>query len=161
MSGMKIIGIDPALRQNGFAVCTIDIDCNCMYFNITDFIDFIIDLDNKNPSEYIFAVENSNLQNLTFDMRGNKNVIARKSRNVGMNQAVSQLTCEFLKRKGYKVLELSPAQKGKKWSVEDFDDIVKTKKYASILNYKGLKTEQDKRDAYKIALLCQNILKIN
>ena len=147
---MVVIGIDPAIRKNGFALCFYDTINKTIYFKIMDFIDFIFYVMDRDTYSYKFAVENSNLQNLSFDMTGNKNVLARKSRNVGMNQAVSQLTCDLLKRRGFEVVEISPKQKGAKLEHETFKALTMN---MTVANYKGLKGEQDKRDAFKIALL--------
>jgi hypothetical protein len=147
---MVVIGIDPAIRKNGFALCFYDTINNTIDFQIMDFIDFIFYVMDRDTYSYKFAVENSNLQNLSFDMTGNKNVLARKSRNVGMNQAVSQLTCDLLKKHGFEVVEISPKQKGVKLEHETFKALTMN---MAVSNYKGLKGEQDKRDAFKIALL--------
>ena len=147
---MVIIGIDPAIRKNGFALCFYDTINKTIDFQIMDFIDFVFYVMDRDTYSYKFAVENSNLQNLSFDMKGNKGVLARKSRNVGMNQAVSQLTCDLLKRRGFEVVEISPKQKGAKLEHETFKALTMN---MNVANYKGLKGEQDKRDAFKIALL--------
>jgi hypothetical protein len=147
---MIIIGIDPAIRKNGFALCFYDTENKSVDFLIMDFVDFILYSECLHISSYKFAVENSNLQNLSFDMKGNKGILARKSRNVGMNQAVSQLTCDLLKRRGFEVVEISPKQKGVKLEHETFKALTMN---ITVNNYKGLKGEQDKRDAFKIALL--------
>lgn len=152
---MVIIGVDPALRKNGFAICIYNVITNEVDFKVMDFIDFIVYIENLNPVDYIFCVENSNLQNLTFDMRGNKGIVARKSRNAGMNQAVSQLTCDLLSRKGFKVIEISPKEKGHKMNHEQIEIIFGSEKHQNVSNYKGLKGEQDKRDAYKLAIIAK------
>ena len=149
---MVVIGIDPAIRKNGFALCFYDTINKTLDFEIMDFIDFILFSEDamEATDNFAFCVENSNLQNLSFDMKGNKGVLARKSRNVGMNQAVSQLTCDLLKRRGFEVVEISPKQKGAKLEHETFKALTMN---MTVSNYKGLKGEQDKRDAFKIALL--------
>ena len=149
---MVVIGIDPAIRKNGFALCFYDTINKTLDFEIMDFIDFILFSEDAMEANdnFAFCVENSNLQNLSFDMKGNKGVLARKSRNVGMNQAVSQLTCDLLKRRGFEVVEISPKQKGEKLGHETFKALTMN---MTVSNYKGLKGEQDKRDAFKIALL--------
>lgn len=147
---MVVIGIDPAIRKNGFALCFYDTENESVDFLIMDFIDFILYNEGLHISSYVFCIENSNLQNLSFDIKGNKGVLARKSRNVGMNQAVSQLTCDLLKRRGFEVVEISPKQKGAKLEHETFKALTMN---MTVANYKGLKGEQDKRDAFKIALL--------
>ena len=149
---MVVIGIDPAIRKNGFALCFYDTINKIIDFEIMDFIDFILFSEDamEATDNFAFCVENSNLQNLSFDMKGNKGVLARKSRNVGMNQAVSQLTCDLLKRRGFEVVEISPKQKGAKLENETFKALTMN---MTVTNYRGLKGEQDKRDAFKIALL--------
>jgi hypothetical protein len=148
---MVIIGIDPAMRKNGFALCLHDTTDNSIDFLVMEFTDFIFYVTSLPEGDYQFCVENSNLQNLSFDMRGNKNIVARKSRNVGMNQAVSQLTCDYLKKCNYKVIELSPKQKGEKMTKETAKVLLT--QFSEVNNYKGLVSEQDKRDAFKLVLL--------
>jgi hypothetical protein len=147
------IGIDPSFRKDGFAICIIDEDntANFIRFGgMLEFIEWLFDA----PQNGFYCVENSNLQNQTFDMRGTKQLIAKKSRDVGKNQAVSQLTVEKLEKDFGKenVLGLSPAQKGAK--IEDnaiFMQIVK-QEGITLLNYKGLNKEQDERDAFMLAI---------
>ena len=147
---MIYIGIDPAFRKNGIAICKIENDKVNFYIaeSFIFFLQFIDAIDYK----CTIAVENSNLQNVTFDMSGNKNIIARKSRNAGMNQAISQMICDFIKYKGLDLKEISPAQKGKKLTHVLTTLIAKNQKH-DLINYKGLDSEQDKRDSYKLALM--------
>ena len=95
------------------------------------------------PENGKWGVENSNMQNTTFDMSGSKEKIASKSRNVGKNQAVSQLTVDLLKVKfGAKnVFSISPKQKGRKLGEREF------KAVSGIT----IGTSQDERDAWLIA----------
>ena len=156
MSKNLFIGIDPAFRQKGFAMAIIDNNTKKASFKMfrNGFLDFCRWLDSSPPdvASTVFCVENSNLQKATFDMRGNKNVIARKSRNVGKNQAASQYTVDILKAKGYEVLDISPKDKGGKWTEDGFKWVVKSKK---ILLTKA-KPNQDERDALKLALIALN-----
>ena len=153
MSYKLFIGIDPAFRQKGFAMAIIDNNTKEASFKMfrNGFLDFCRWLDSYPPdiASTVFCVENSNLQKATFDMRGNKNVIARKSRNVGKNQAASQYTVDILKAKGYEVLDISPKDKGGKWTEDGFKWVIKSKK---ILLTKA-KPNQDERDALKLALI--------
>ena len=87
--------------------------------------------------------------NRTFDMRGSKLVIARKSRDVGKNQAISQNVVDLCHSLGFSVIEMSPKGKGNKWKHSTLEQV---------LNDEGLKpevnkTNQDKRDAAKLALI--------
>ena len=116
---MVIIGVDPAIRKNGFAICFYDTINKTIDFQIMDFIDFVFYVMDRDTYSYKFAVENSNLQNL-------------------------------LKRRGFEVVEISPKQKGAKLEHETFKALTMN---MTVSNYKGLKGEQDKRDAFKIALL--------
>lgn len=98
--------------------------------------------------EQIFIVENSNLQNTTFaTYKVNPNQIKRISRNVGANQAVSQMVVDYLRYLGLEVIEVSPLQKGSKWNLYQaqsalFDLGISTSK---------IKMSQDERDALKLA----------
>ncbi len=49
------------------------------------------------------------------------------------------------------VYSVSPAEKGTKWDNRTMQFSLKESGY-TVKNYKGLKGEQDKRDAYKLAL---------
>ena len=149
------IGIDPAFRDGGFWACIIDTTdrtANFKEFNgVENFIHWIYSDDA--PEVAFWCVENSNLQNKSFDMTGSASVIARKARNVGTNQAVSEITCRVLKVKyGPKnLLPISPQQKGAK--------IVNNAVFLNIVKSDGLtltnygQGNQDKRDAYKIAMI--------
>jgi hypothetical protein len=147
------VGIDPAFRKDGFVICIIDED-NTADFKIFgtsyDFIEWLFDA----PYNALWCIENSNLQDQTFDTTGNKFVVAKKSRDAGKNMAVSQITVDVCRKKfgASNVLELSPKQKGRK--IEDnavFLAIV-AQEGVKLLNYKGNKGEQDKRDAFMLAI---------
>ena len=161
---MVIIGIDPSFRKNGFAVCFWDLTDNSMSFQVygcfLEFYDFIKSDDA--PVKAVVVIENSNLQNTTFDLRGNKNEVARKSRNVGTNQAVSELTVRAcVSRYGKKsVLELSPRQKGRKLKQVEIDSLLQMNKIKA-----QSRMNQDMRDAAQLALrgeiLSKRILTMN
>lgn len=147
------IGIDPAFRKNGFGVCFHDLTDNTMSFEMYgSFIDFVYFLMSDDaPSEARCIIENSNMQNSSFDIRGNKPEVARKGRNVGTNQAVSQLTVDLCRRKYGKnnVREVSPKQKGSKWNATYFKRII-----ASLgITLVTTSNNQDFRDAAKLALM--------
>jgi hypothetical protein len=146
------IGIDPAFRKNGFAVCIIDEDNTAdfkIFENFYAFIGWLWDA----PLKAYVCIENSNLQDATFDTSGNKFVVAKKSRDVGKNMAISQATVDFCRKHFGEafVVELSPKEKGGK--IEDlktFEAIVRQDRI-KLINYKGQVGEQDKRDAYMLA----------
>jgi hypothetical protein len=149
------IGVDPAFRENGFYVCVIN-DNIADFQKMKTFIDFVqfIDKIADNNLEAFICIENSNETNHTFISPKVRSTSGREkiSRDVGKNQAVSQMSVDYAKyRLSIGVYSVSPADKGMKWS-----DLI-TKSEArnhglELFNYKGLKSEQDKRDAFKLAL---------
>lgn len=153
MNNYCFIGIDPAFRKDGFCVCIIDEDSTVdfkMFNSFLDFVDWCFDT--PSPNRSFVCVENSNLQDATFDMKGSKYIVAKKSRHVGQNQAASQYTFEMCKRIWREhAFEVSPREKGKKLTDLEVRYIASKYKH-TLLNYKGNKNEQDKRDAYKLAL---------
>jgi len=162
MKNSKIyIGVDPSFRKAGFAVAVIDED-NTVDFRVfkngfAEFINWCFDAPNVDIS--FICVENSNLQNSTFDMGGNRNLLAKRSRDVGKNQAASQYTFDLC-RKIWKnhAFEVSPKEKGGKWEDWKFRSVAESEGH-TLINYKGNKNEQDKRDAYQIALIAKRFSK--
>jgi hypothetical protein len=157
----QFIGIDPSFREKGFAICIIG-GGEAVFKVFKGFIEFVQWLDNyKKANDYFeglcldikFCIENSNLTNATFDMRGNKNVIAKVSRDAGKNQAISQITTDYCRLLfPDAVTEVSPLQKGAKIDNDViFRSIAKDAKI-TLTNYKGQVGEQDKRDAFMLAL---------
>jgi hypothetical protein len=150
------VGVDPAFRSNGFCICAIHGCFNEIRFiNYKNgFLDFLDDLKGVLIADKttVIAIENSNLQNTSFDVTGSKGVIARKGRNVGSNQAISQLVVDSCnKYTKAKVLDLSPQRKGRKWNQAQFEAIVKQEGHKVVQKKKG--NNQDERDAYKLALI--------
>jgi hypothetical protein len=146
-----IIGIDPAFRKAGFAICIIDTEGEAqgkMFKSFLDFLRWLTTL-GEAPENAIVGIENSNLQNITFDMKGTKGMVAKISRNVGANQAASQYTVDLCKHHyGEKsVIEISPKQKGAKWSQAVFRAVAKSEGHKVVGKF-----NQDQRDAYQIAL---------
>ena len=146
------IGIDPAFRKNGFALCIIDTSDKTVRFKKfkNGFLDFASWFLFDSPEHAIFCVENSNLQDVSFDMTGTKSVVARKSRNVGKNQAVSQNTVDLLRTK-YKVVDCSPKEKGKKWNASRYTAVMNQEKHSTAKNA----SNQDERDSYQLALIAK------
>lgn len=149
------IGVDPAFRAGGFSICIIDMTDKTAVTKTLDLLAFHDWLRSPDAPDTCFVcVENSNLQNQNFDTTGNKNEIARKGRNVGCNQAVSQLAYESaLARYGPKnVFQVSPREKGRK--------ITDAKMFAAILQQDGVRLQkrtlnQDERDAYMLATIAR------
>jgi len=160
----QYIGIDPSFRKNGFAICIIGGgEASFKIFEgFLQFFDWLQSYKKANEADEwkdfktdtFFCIENSNLQALSFDMRGNVSVACRKSRDVGKNQAISQCTvdiCTLLFGKD-KVLELSPLQKGAKVENDVIFRAIAKDAGIALTNYKGQVGEQDKRDAFMLAL---------
>ncbi len=147
------IGIDPAFRINGFAMAIIDKETKTVVYSQfkAGFIDFSrwVIQNNQMKDKALICVENSNLMNKTFDMRGTKLVIARKSRDVGKNQAISQNVVDLCQSLGFSVIEMSPKGKGNKWKHSTLEMVLKDEGLKPEVN----KTNQDKRDAAKLALI--------
>lgn len=160
---MILIGIDPAFRDSGFTICVIQ-DNIVSFYTMKTFIDFL-EWVNANThfidDHHIIVVENSNLQNLTFNMNGSKLVVAKLSRNVGANQAISQLVVDYLKYSHFNVVGISPKDKGRKLNHSETELVMIYEKHSvnpeKKHTYKGLNYEQDKRDAYKLALIGKKI----
>ena len=152
---MTVIGIDPAFRKKGFAMCIIDETGDIGFKVFKTFLDFVkwAFSEDVPAGKVNVVIENANLQNITFDMSGSKGEIAKRSRNVGACQAISQATfelCQYVFGKDC-TFEVSPREKGKKWTPAEANNIATEKG----LNYtfKNSEAEQDKIDAFKLCLL--------
>lgn len=149
------IGVDPAFRKGGFWAAILDMTDKTFVFRSFDLLTWHDWLRSPDAPEMCFVcVENSNLQNKSFDMTGTKQEVARKGRNVGCNQAVSQLTYEsaVLRYGARQVFQVSPKDKGAK--------ITDARVFFGIMKQEGIllpdgPTNQDQRDAAKLALICQ------
>lgn len=149
------IGVDPAFRAGGFWAAILDMSDKTLTFKSFDLLtwhDFLRSQDA--PDQCFVMVENSNLQNKSFDTTGNKMEVARKGRNVGCNQAVSELAYQSaLRRYGPKnVFQVSPKEKGAK--------ITDARVFLAVLKSDGIllpkeTSNQDQRDAAKLAILCR------
>ena len=157
-SSKAFVGIDPAFREYGVGICIlIEGESGIKvsfpkYRNTWDALNAINDLARMayGWDDTFFAVENSNLQNSTFSkyvFGNNPAQLMRISRNVGANQAVSQLIVDLLHDRNMDVLEVSPERKGKKWTKEQAEQVAK--QYGITLP----RTSQDDRDALKLAII--------
>lgn len=149
------IGVDPAFRAGGFWVAILDMEDKTMRFLEFDLLswhDFLRSPDA--PARCFVCVENSNLQNKTFDMAGSKSEVARKSRNAGCNQAVSELAYRsaVLRYGARQVFQVSPKEKGAK--ITDVSVFLGVAKQEGVL-LPPKPTNQDQRDAAKLAFLCR------
>lgn len=151
---MITIGIDPAFRKSGFAIAVLDETGEVEGRNFASLLNFMQWVESREwPGQtVIVGVENSNLQNTTFNMKGNKGEIARRSRNAGANQAASQYTVDYCRHffgDAY-VFEISPRQKGRKWTQVMFRQVLKQEGHTATGRF-----SQDQRDAYQIALIAK------
>lgn len=155
MKHKTIIGIDPAFRQGGFWVAIIDYTERSIVFrpfkNVLAFDRWL--QSPEAPDKALVCIENSNRQNVNFRTSPNIAKTARMGRNVGTNQAVSQLTVDAARdRYGMdSVVELSPAEKGVKWNSRQFQAVAR-QEGLTLYNFPD---NQDARDAAKVALVGQ------
>lgn len=155
----KFIGVDPSFRKGGFWACVIDRDANTAEFiEILDLGFFALMLIEHRPRHVV--VENSNLQKVSFDVTGNAMVVVKKARDVGKNMAISQCATHIAEKFTTLKADISPKQKGAKVENEKiFQGVVRSQGLTPI-NYKGLKGEQDKRDALMLALIAEQQWKL-
>ncbi len=153
------IGADPSFRKGGFWVCVLDRDIGKAEFvemkDLEEFRDLLIE---HQPRHVI--VENSNLQNHTFDLTGGALVAAKKSRDVGKNMAISQCAANIARKFTELKPDISPRQKGAKIENEKVFQGVVRSQGLTLINYKGLKGEQDKRDSLVLGLIAEQQWKL-
>ena len=160
-----IIGLDPAFRDGGFGAAVIQ-DGVVTFGTIRNFADFLNYCDAA-ASVYpraLWCVENSNLDNTTYEYLrgGNTRTLMAKSRDVGKNQAISQVVCDYLIKKfgAEKITAISPRQKGAKWGVFNGKrnmsiarEIARTVGETSGLKSTGWQTATpDEVDAFQVAM---------
>ena len=154
------IGVDPAIRLNGMAACFIHSNKEVVFKRYKRFVDFLgdvmtwFDYDNM-----VVLVEDSSLQNVTFNKSINRAILSRMSRNVGMNQAASRIAYEWIKENGCEAYNISPEQKGKKWGKEIFMKVFQNEGYKFEPNFKPAKISQDEIDCFTLALQAKNYMK--
>ena len=157
-----IIGLDPAFREGGFGAAIIEQGI-VTFGNIANFADFLNYCDIA-PAGVLWCIENSNLDNTTYEYLrgGNTRTLMAKSRDVGKNQAISQVVCDYLIKKfgAERVTAISPRQKGAKWGVFNGKrnmgiarEIARTVGEQSGLKSVGWQTATgDQVDAFQIAM---------
>ena len=154
------IGVDPALRLNGMAACFIMTDKVVRFKKYKRFADFLKNVEAwvvyENP---VVMVEDSSLQNITFNNSTNRAILSRLSRNVGMNQGASRIAYEWIKDNGFEAYNISPEQKGKKWSKEMFLKIFEREGYKFEPDFKPAKISQDEIDCFTLAIQAKNYMK--
>jgi hypothetical protein len=154
---MEIIGIDPAFREKGIGFARLDTKTKIVTFEKYSITELLKAIYQRQYSNCYVCVENSNLQNASFFYKGNVKVVARMARNVGANQATSQIICDALQFNCLKVLGISPKSKGKK--------IESTNLIQGIARQKGWelskkRLSQDDRDAFMLMSIFHSKLKI-
>ena len=154
------IGVDPALRINGMAACFISPNKEVKFTKYKRFVDFILDVSTwkafVNP---VILVEDSSLQNITFRSSINRAILSRMSRNAGMNQAASRIAYEWIKENGLQAYNISPEQKGRKWTKDIFLKIFEREGYKFEPHFKPAKISQDEIDCFTLALQAKNYIK--
>jgi hypothetical protein len=154
------IGVDPAIRLNGMAACFILPDKQVVFKRYKRFVDFLIHAqDYRSFYLPVVLVEDSSLQNVTFNSSINRAILSRMSRNVGMNQGASRIAYEWIKLQGCEAYNISPEQKGKKWGKEIFMKVFQNEGYKFEPNYKPVKISQDEIDCFTLALQAKNYQK--
>lgn len=144
---MKFVGIDPAMRLNGLAVCVID--GSKVYFGKYKSLAIWIMSSLEYDKDIAVIVEDSSLQNITFRKHANVKASNKISRNVGMNQAASRLIIDLLVLNGHKAAGISPQQKGSKWTLDYCMSVIKGLKLEV---HGNKKLSQDEIDAFTLAL---------
>ena len=155
------IGVDPAIRLNGMAACFIKPDKEVEFKKYKRFVDFLEDSFywNKCYENVVVLVEDSSLQNVTFNSSINRAILSRMSRNVGMNQAASRIAYEWIKENGCEAYNISPLQKGSKWTKISFMKVFQNEGYKFEPNFKPAKISQDEIDCFTLALQAKNYMK--
>ena len=76
-----------------------------------------------------------------------------------MNQGASRIAYEWIKDNGCEVYNISPEQKGKKWSKEMFLKIFEREGYKFEQDFKIAKISQDEIDCFSLAIQAKNYMK--
>lgn len=141
------------------AVCIIA-DRTMIFKRYKRFVDFIKDVENWMIwDDPIILVEDSSLQNVTFNNSINRAILSRMSRNVGMNQAASRIAYEWIKDNSFEAYNISPEAKGKKFNKDVFMKVAAQEQLKFEPNFKPAKISQDEIDAFFLALMAKNYIK--
>jgi hypothetical protein len=142
------------------AACFILPDKQVVFKRYKRFVDFLIHAqDYRSFYLPVVLVEDSSLQNVTFNSSINRAILSRMSRNVGMNQGASRIAYEWIKLQGCEAYNISPEQKGKKWGKEIFMKVFQNEGYKFEPNFKPAKISQDEIDCFTLALQAKNYQK--
>lgn len=150
------MGVDPALRENGFWVAVLDRNENTITFHPIKHLGKFVKLLNDVRPCAVY-VENSNLEKRIYkvkDKHGNLkdgNQIA-----VGKNMGVSQSAADIADEYSAFPSGISPTQKGAKITNEPiFLGILKANGIQPVGYKAGTGAAQDQRDAAKLAIICE------
>jgi hypothetical protein len=142
------------------AACFILPDKQVVFKRYKRFVDFLIHAqDYRSFYLPVVLVEDSSLQNVTFNSSINRAILSRMSRNVGINQAASRIAYEWIKLQGCEAYNISPEQKGKKWGKEIFMKVFQNEGYKFEPNFKPAKISQDEIDCFSLAIQAKNYMK--
>jgi len=155
------IGVDPSFRKGGFWAAILDEERRVTFksFDLLTWHDWLRSGDA--PAVCFVLVENSNLDNQTYKrhLTGTLAEKLKKSRNVGTNQAVSELAYQSaLRRYGPRfAFEIGPEAKGQK--------ITDVRMFEGLMRQEGIElptggTNQDQRDAAKVALIMRRKVRL-
>ena len=147
------VGVDPALRKNGFWVCIICRVEHTATFkpckNLGEFVRLLIDAD---PAAVI--VENSNMQKNVFARNAHSGIGGALS--VGKNMGVSQAATDIAQEFSAIPAGISPQQKGAKVVDERLFQSAVAAHGLTLVGYKkGTGIGQDQRDAFKLACIAE------
>lgn len=151
-----IIGVDPAIRENGIGVCLLDCELKLVqFFKFKKFVDLLEFIQSSiyKTNETLYVIEDSNMLNVTFVRSTQPNVVSKISRSVGKNQAVSMILKDWIESKGYTCRCLSPKNKGSKWTKEYMMAIIKSENFN--IDKSNKKISQDDIDAFTLAYICK------
>jgi hypothetical protein len=152
----KFIGVDPALRENGFWVCVIDRLLNTATLHPCKHLGEFVKLLNREMPIAV-TVENSNLQKKHFDEKTG----VGGALSVGKNQGVSQAATDIAQEYSVIPAGISPKAKGAKITNEAVFQGVVRSNLLTLVGYKpGKQPGQDQRDALKLALICEQSYKL-
>ena len=120
------------------------------FTQFTTYKDFLRFLLNVRYNPISITIENSYLQSSMFNYRSSKSVLAKIARNVGQNQACSQITYDFCNELFVDscIHNVSPKDKGEKWNQGRFEMEVSERNHEV-----SVRANQDMRDAYKLCLM--------
>lgn len=142
------------------AACFISPNKEVKFTKYKRFVNFILDVQTWNKYiNPVILVEDSSLQNVTFRSSINRAILSRMSRNAGMNQAASRIAYEWIKENGLQAYNISPEQKGRKWTKDIFLKIFEREGYKFEPHFKPAKISQDEIDCFTLALQAKNYIK--